>query len=55
MNMEDVFEFMKGERLAVLSTASEDGHPEAALMGFAVTPDLEIILTRWKARENIRI
>jgi general stress protein 26 len=43
MNMEDVFEFMKGERLAVLSTASEDGHPEAALMGFAVTPDLEII------------
>ena len=43
MNVEEVFRFMDGERLAVLATASEDGQPEAALMGFAVTPELEIV------------
>lgn len=43
MNVEEVFAFMNNERLAVLATASEDGQPEAALMGFAVTPELEII------------
>jgi general stress protein 26 len=43
MNIEEVFEFMSRERLAVLATTGEDGKPEAALMGFAVTPALEII------------
>jgi len=43
MNVEEVFQFMDGERLAVLATVGEDGRPEAALMGFAVTPELEII------------
>lgn len=43
MNADEVFRFMDGERLAVLATASEDGQPEAALMGFAVTPELEIV------------
>jgi uncharacterized pyridoxamine 5'-phosphate oxidase family protein len=43
MNVDEVFRFMDGERLAVLATASECGQPEAALMGFAVTPELEII------------
>lgn len=43
MNVDEVFRFMDGERLAVLATASEDGQPEAALMGFAVTPELDIV------------
>ena len=43
MNVEEVFRFMSDERLGVLATASEDGRPEAALMGYAVTPQLEII------------
>lgn len=43
MNVEEVFEFMRSGRLAVLSTADEQGRPEAALMGYAVTPELEII------------
>ena len=43
MNVRDVYEFMNGERLGVLSTARKDGRPEAALMGFAVTPELEIV------------
>jgi general stress protein 26 len=43
MNVEEVYRFMNEERLGVLATASKEGMPEAALMGFAVTPDLEII------------
>ena len=43
MDVQEVYEFMDGEKLAVLSTARKDGRPEAALMGFAVTPELEIV------------
>jgi len=43
MNVREVYEFMDRERLAVLSTARKDARPEAALMGFAVTPELEIV------------
>jgi general stress protein 26 len=49
MNMEEVIQFMKSERLAVLATVSEDQEPEAALMGFAVTPGLEIIFDTVKS------
>ena len=43
MNLQEVFRFMDSERLGVLTTATNSGQPEAALMGFAVTPELEII------------
>jgi len=43
MNLQEVFEFMNRERLAVLSTTTNTGQPEAALMGFAVTNGLEIV------------
>lgn len=43
MNKEEVYRFMDAERLAVLATVSEGGQPEAALMGMAVTPELEIV------------
>lgn len=43
MNVQEVFRFMNSERLGVLTTATNSGQPEAALMGFAVTPELEII------------
>jgi len=43
MDLAEVLRFLEGEKLAVLATASEDGRPEAALMGFEVTPELEII------------
>lgn len=49
MNVEEVFEFMKNERLAVLATVGEDQKPEAALMGFAVTPELEIVFDTVKS------
>jgi uncharacterized pyridoxamine 5'-phosphate oxidase family protein len=43
MNLKEVYEFMGSERLGVLATVSEDGTPEAALMGIAATPQLELI------------
>jgi general stress protein 26 len=49
MNIQEVFEFMNKERLAVLSTVAESGQPQAALMGMAVTPQLEIIFDTVKS------
>jgi len=43
IDLAEVLRFMEGEKFAVLATASEDGRPEAAVMGFVVTPDLEIV------------
>jgi uncharacterized protein YhbP (UPF0306 family) len=43
MNLQEVFRFMDSERLGVLTTATKSGDPQAALVGFAVTPELEII------------
>ena len=43
MDIAEVLRFLEGEKFGVLATATEDGKPEAALMGFAVTPQLEII------------
>jgi uncharacterized protein YhbP (UPF0306 family) len=43
MNLQEVFRFVDSERLGVLTTATNSGQPQAALMGFAVTPQLEII------------
>lgn len=38
-----VLTFVKGRRLGVIATASNDGMPEAALINIAVTDDLEIV------------
>ncbi len=55
MNVEEVFQFMNRERLAVLATAREDGRPESALMGFAVTPELEIVFDTVKSSRKYPI
>jgi len=62
MNLREVFEFLNGQRLAVLATADPSGQPEAALMGFAVTPELELIFDTVKSprkypnlKENPRV
>jgi pyridoxine/pyridoxamine 5'-phosphate oxidase len=34
---------MAGQKLGVLGTISQDGSPQSALVGIAVTPELEII------------
>lgn len=38
-----IYEVIRKHRLAVLATTSADGQPEAAVVGIAVTPDLEIV------------
>lgn len=43
MNIEEVYEFIHSQRLGVLATTDPVGRAEAALMGYAVTPELEII------------
>ena len=49
MNVEEVFKFMEGETLGVLSTVGEDGSPESALMGVVATPELELIFDTVKS------
>ena len=43
MNLKEIYDFMNAERFGVLTTAANSGQPQAALMGFAVTPELELI------------
>ena len=43
MNLKKIYDFMNAERLGVLTTAANSGQPQAALMGFAVAPELELI------------
>jgi general stress protein 26 len=49
MKVEEVLQFMNSGRLAVFARVSENLRPEAAQMGFAVTPELEIILDTVKS------
>jgi general stress protein 26 len=49
MNVQEVYEFMNKERLAVLSTVTDSGQPQAAFMGMAVTPQLEVIFDTVKS------
>jgi general stress protein 26 len=49
MNVEQVFKFLDGERLGVLATVTGDGTPQAALVGVAATPELELIFDTVKS------
>ena len=43
MNKRKLYDYILARRHAVLSTAGTRGEPEAALIGIAVTPELEIV------------
>ncbi|MGA2792408.1 MAG: pyridoxamine 5'-phosphate oxidase family protein [Roseiarcus sp.] len=43
MKIEAVFEFIRGKRLAIVSTVHASGAPESALVGIAVTGANEIV------------
>ncbi|HLX66965.1 MAG TPA: pyridoxamine 5'-phosphate oxidase family protein [Puia sp.] len=49
MTKEFCFNFLRQHRLAVLATLAEGDRPQAALIGFAVTPDLEIVFDTVRA------
>jgi PPOX class probable F420-dependent enzyme len=43
MTRRQIIEVLRGYRLAVVSTVSADGMPQAAVVGFAVTDALEVV------------
>ena len=43
MTKEFLYDALRSYRLCVLASLSAEGRPEAALVGFAVTPGLEIV------------
>ena len=53
----DILRFMKSHRWAVEATATPGARPQAALVGFAVTPQLEVVfdtLTSTRKAANLR-
>ena len=42
-NLKFLYEYIKGHKLAVIATVNGEALPEAAVIGIAVTKDLEII------------
>jgi pyridoxine/pyridoxamine 5'-phosphate oxidase len=56
MNKAQIYDFMKQHKLAVVSTVSADGRPESAVIGIAVSKELEIVFDTVKTSrkyENI--
>jgi hypothetical protein len=49
MTKEQLFTFIKDHKLAVLSTISAQGAPQSALIGIAVTAELEIVFDTVKS------
>jgi general stress protein 26 len=49
MTPRDIFIFLAEQRLGVLGTMSADSTPQSALMGIAVTPELEIVFDTVKS------
>jgi pyridoxine/pyridoxamine 5'-phosphate oxidase len=43
MTKDELYAFMQARRFAVVSSLHADGAPESALVGYAVTPELEIL------------
>jgi hypothetical protein len=49
MNPSDLYSFITAKPYAVISTLAANGMPQSALVGIAVTPDLEIIFDTLKS------
>jgi pyridoxine/pyridoxamine 5'-phosphate oxidase len=57
MNKSEILSFLRAHRLAVQATASLDGAPQAAVVGYAVTDNFEIVfdtLASTRKAQNIR-
>ena len=50
----DLFEFIQAQKLGVVGTISPGGAPQSALVGIAVTPDLEIVFDTLKTTRKYR-
>jgi len=49
MEPEQLYRFVNARKLAVLSTISPDGDPQSALVGIAVSPQLQIVFDTLKS------
>jgi hypothetical protein len=53
MNTAGLFDFLGDCTLGVLSTLGPDGSSQSALVGIAVTSELEIVWTPWPSRASL--
>ena len=49
MELEQVYRFVNARKLAVISTTSPGGDPQSALVGIAVSPQLQIVFDTVKS------
>jgi pyridoxine/pyridoxamine 5'-phosphate oxidase len=54
MTKAELYEFLASHRLAVLGSISEEGTPQSALVGIAVTEDLEIVFDTLNSTRKYR-
>ena len=54
MTKEFIYNFIKQQKLAVISTLSAEQKPEAALIGFAISKDLEIVFDTVKTSRKYK-
>jgi hypothetical protein len=54
MTRAELFQFMNKRRLGVLGSISPEGEPQSALVGIAVTPELEIVFDTVKSTRKYR-
>ena len=54
MDKADLYEFMSAQTLGVLGTLSPEGTPQSALVGIAVTPELEIVFDSLSSTRKFR-
>ncbi len=54
MDRGDVYSFMRRCRYGVVSSMSEEGHPQSALVGIAVTEELEIVFDTLNSSRKYR-
>jgi len=56
MTLDGVFDFIRGKRFGVVAAADRSGAPEAALVGFALTPDRRLVFdTSAQSRKAINL
>jgi general stress protein 26 len=54
MTKADIYQFIAKQKLGVLATLSPGGSPQSALVGIAVTPELEIIFDTVKSSRKFQ-
>jgi general stress protein 26 len=49
LSREEIYEFIRARKLAVMSSVGPDGAPQSALVGIAMSPQLEIVFDTVKS------